>query len=200
MAAGIPLVPTHPAGDPSYTAAVQAVNRQYPLLANVPINVSRAAGPYQDETYMPWGEDNPTPGKLSIQLRAARPKTPQELQDIITTEAMHYLGNVKPGGEPVNPAWWNLKQQFRQAMTPRDQELAQQHWQEEQKAFKDTGGREGDNRSYDDFMNQSYLDMFMRGYMFPKSQGQEWVERQGKWPPAQAKILDQMQRLLTTGK
>jgi hypothetical protein len=198
MAAGIPLVPTHPA-DP-YAPAIQAVNRQYPLLANVPISVSRAAGPYQDETYMPWGEDNPAPGKLSIQLRAAQPKTQQDLQDIITTEAMHYLGNIKPGGEPVNPAWWKLKQQFRQAMTPRDQELAQQHWLEEQKAFKESGGREGDNRSFDDFMNKSYLDMFMRGYMFPKSQGQEWIERQGHWPAPQAAILDQMQRLLTTGK
>jgi hypothetical protein len=196
---GGPPKPPDSSGELDYSAAAQTVRKKYPILSNVPIKVTKAPGPYEDETYQPWGEDNPDPGNLSIQIRHARPKTQQELENIVTTESMHYLGTRKPSGEPVNPAWWNLKQQFRQAMTPRDMELAKQHWQEEQQQFASTGGKEGDKRSFDDFMNQSYLDMFMRGYMFPQSQGQEWVERQGHWPPAQAKILDQMQTLLRTG-
>lgn len=192
MAAGIPLVPTHPV-DP-YASTVQAVKRQYPLLADAPLRLVKGAAnlPYEDETYQPWSEGNPFPGNVTVQIRHAQPKTPQDLHDLLSSEALHYLGITKPSGEPVNPQWWALKQQFRGAMTPKDMELARQHWNEEQAS--------GEKRSFDDFMNQSYLDMFFRGYMFPKSQGQEWVDRIGKWPPAQTKILDRMQQLLTTGR
>jgi hypothetical protein len=196
MAAGLPLVPTHPA-DP-YASAVQAARRQYPIYADAPIVVQKGAPglPYEDETYMPWSKENPSPGNVLIQTRHFQPKTPEEMQTMIATEGMHYLGAMQPTGQPVNPAWWALKQKYRGAMSDKDMALAQQHWQEESKADPEHA------RSFDDFMNQSYLDMFFRGYMFPKSQGQEWVDRmaRGGWSPQQRAILDQMYRMLTTGK
>jgi hypothetical protein len=138
---------------------------------------------------MPWQDDNPVKGKLNIQLRPpTQGQTGKQLEDTIAAESLHMLGAQKPDGTPAHPAWWQLKQDFRKTLTPQDMGLAKQAWQEEQQS--------GEKRSFDDFMNQSYLDMFARGYIFPENQGQEWVDRKGKWPAQQAKVLDQMRALL----
>lgn len=158
----------------------------------MPLAATTGSGPYESEVYQPWDDQNPNKGKFTVELRSAKSKgqTGQALQDSIAAESFHYLGATKPNGIPVDPTWYKLKQQFRQTLTPRDLELAKQHWQEEQKS--------GEKRSFDQFMNQSYLDMFVRGYIFPESQGREWVNRKGKWPAQQSAVLDKMKQLLMT--
>lgn len=178
-----------PTVDP-YSAAATAVQQRFPRLSRIPLNVTAGQGPYESEVYQPWDKDNPSKGKFTVQLRSERAKgqTGQMLQDSIAAESFHHLGTLKPDGTPVDPQWWNLKQQFRDTLTPGDLRLARQHWQEEQKS--------GEKRSFDDFLNQNYLDMFIRGYIFPQSQGQEWVDRRGKWNPQQAVVLEKMKGLL----
>ena len=179
-----------PTADP-FNAAIGQVQSKYPIFKDVPMAVTKGSGPYHSETYMPWDEENPQRGKLHIQLRSpeAQAQTGDQLHNTIVTEGMHYLGAKKPDGSPVNPQWYALKQQFRQAMTPRDLELAKQHWQDEQKSG-------GEKRSFDQFMDRSYLDMFFRGYLFPENQGKEWVDRKGKWPPQQAAVMEKARSLL----
>lgn len=178
-----------PTPDP-INAAMQSVQSKYPIFKNIPMAVTRASGPYESETYMPWDEENPQKGKLHVQLRSqgVQAQTGQQLHDTIASEGLHYLGAKQPDGQPVNPQWYALKQQFQQALTPRDVELAKQRWQEEQK--------NGEKRPFQQFMDQSYLDMFFRGYLFPQNQGPEWVARQGKWPPQQAQIMEKARALM----
>ena len=173
-----------------FSAATSSVQQRFPRLKNVPLNVTTGSGPYESEVYQPWQEDNPAKGKFTVQLRSDQAKSQRGrmLEDSIAAESFHHLGTLKPDGTPVDPEWWNLKQQFRQTLTPGDLKLAKQHWQEEQKS--------GEKRSFDDFLNHNYLDMFVRGYIFPESQGQEWVDRKGKWNPKQAAVLEKMKQLL----
>ena len=183
------MVKTAAPADP-YAGAVSAVQQRFPRLARIPLNVTAGKGPYESEVYQPWQSNNPAKGKFTVEMRSDKAKAQRGpmLQDAIAAESFHHLGTTKPDGKPVDPEWWNLKQEFRKTLTPRDLELAKQHWQEEQKS--------GEKRSFDQFMNQSYLDMFLRGYMFPESQGQEWVDRKGKWPSQQAAVLEKMKGLL----
>lgn len=193
MALKSPRTPETPAVDP-YQSTIANVQQRYPRLKNVPLSVTTGTGPYESEVYQPWSQDNPNKGKFTIELRSARTKAQrgQDLEDSIAAESLHHLGTTRPDGKPVDPKWYALKQQYRQVMSPGDMRLAQQHWQEEQKS--------GEKRSFDQFMNESYLDMFFRGYLFPKNQGQEWVNRmqRGGWTPQQKQILEQMRQHLMT--
>jgi hypothetical protein len=181
-----------PTPDP-YSAAAAGVQQRFPLLKNVPLNVTTGGGPYESEVYQPWDEENPAKGKFTVQMRsdAAKAERGQALQDSVAAETFHYLGTTKPDGTPVDPEWYGLKQQFIQTLTPRDLQLAKQHWQEENQTSKPE-----DRRSFKKFMDESYADMFVRGYIFPESQGKEWVDRKGKWPKQQSAVLDQMKQRL----
>src|SRR5262252_9079329 len=104
MAAGIPLVPTHPAVP--YAPMIQAMHRDYPLIANIPFSVSKGTGPYQSEVFMPWDRANPTPDQFHIELRhfLDEPQTQGDIRGLLTGEMMHYLGTVDPRtGQPVSP-------------------------------------------------------------------------------------------------
>lgn len=197
MAAGIPLVPTHPV-DP-YAATTQWMRRTYPLIANIPFSVGRnPQGEYQSEVFMPWGQDNPTPGEFHIELRhfLDRPQTEEDLRRTLTGEMFHYLGAKNPQGERVNPQWYALKQRVIQTMSPRDFENAQRNWINAKKTA-------GETRSFDQWMDESAIDQFIGGTMFPPSTEQEWVDRARDLPryaPLQSQTIERMRQLLTTGK
>lgn len=198
MAGGIPLVPTHPA-DP-YASMIQSMNRDYPLIANIPFSVSRGKGPYESEVFMPWNkQENPTPGQFHIELRhyLDQPRSQDDIRRLLTGEMFHYLGTKNPEtGEPVNPQWYALKQQAINTMSPHDLANAQRNWALARKS-------EGETRSFDDWMQQSAIDQFIGGTMFPLSSEQEWVQRARDIPrynPQQSKVIEQMRQLLTTGK
>lgn len=197
MAAGLPLVPTHPA-DP-YAPILQGMRRDFPLIANIPITVSQGRGlPYWSEVYQPWAQDNPTPGQFNIQLRhwLDQPHSDEDTRRLLTGEMFHYLGHLDPSGNPVNPQWRALKQQAIQTLSPHDLENAKRNYAEAVRSG-------GEKRSFDDWMDQSDIDQFIGGVMFPLSKDQEWIQRAQALPhynPAQYKVIERMRQLLTTGK
>jgi len=199
MAAGIPLVPTHPA-DP-YAPMIQAMHRDYPLIANIPFSVSKGTGPYQSEVFMPWDRANPTPDQFHIELRhfLDEPQTQGDIRGLLTGEMMHYLGTVDPRtGQPVSPQWYALKQKVIDQLSPNDLANAQRNWSEAVKSA-------GETRSFHDWMEQSNIDQFIGGTMFPPSNPRwaEWQERARNMPrynPQQWATIERMRQLLTTGR
>jgi hypothetical protein len=196
MAAGIPLVPTHPA-DP-YAGIAQSMRRDYPLIANIPFTVSRGQGPYESEVYQPWDKENPTPNQFHIELRhyLDQPRSQDDIRRLLTGEMFHHLGHLKPDGTPVNPQWYGLKQEVINTLSPGDFANAQRNWQQ-------ASQNEGEKRSFADWMQQSNIDQFIGGTMFPLSNEQEWLQRARDLPrynPQQAKVIERMRQLLTTGR
>jgi hypothetical protein len=187
------IKPTPTPQDP-YAVPIANVKQRYPLLQQLPLAVSTGTGPYHSETYFPWEKENPLQGKLNIQLRSDRGIQGRQLEDAIASESLHMLGSMKPDGTPYHPEWFKLKQQLQQSLSPREQKLARDRWQDEQKS--------GEKRSFQDYLQHSHLDMLIRGYLFPESQGQEWIDRKkrGGWSPQSRAVLDQMHRMLETGK
>jgi hypothetical protein len=200
MAAGLPLSPTHPA-DP-YAPMIQSMNRDYPLIANIPFSVGRGTGPYQSEVYEPWVKDSPTPGQFHIELRhfLDQPRSQEDIRKLLTGEMFHYLGNVDPRtNQPVNKPWYDLKQQILSTMPPHDLQNARDRWMEEQ------AQSQNERRSFDEFLQRSYLDQYIGGVMFPfkDPQWSEWQERAQNLPryaPKQSAVIERMRQLLTTGR
>jgi len=190
-----------PATDP-YAPMVESMRRDYPLIANIPFSVGKGTGPYQSEVYEPWAKDSPTPGQFHIQLRhyLDQPRKPDDIRRLLTGEMMHYLGNVDPRtDQPVNPQWHALKQQVWATMPEHDRKNARDRWMEEQ------AQPSNEKRSFDEFLQRSYLDQYIGGVMFPLSDPQwsEWQERAKALPrvaPQQSAVIERMRKLLTTGK
>lgn len=197
MAAGIPLAPTHPA-DP-YAPIIQSMNRDFPLIANIPFSVSKGQGPYWSEVYQPWDKENPTPNQFHIELRkwAEQPHSDDDTRRLLTGEMFHHLGAVNPTtGQPVNPQWYGLKQEVINTMAPNDFKNAQLNWANAVK-------NEGEKRTFAQWMQESNIDQWIGGTMFPLSKDQEWLDRARDLPrynPQQAKVIEQMRQLLTTGR
>jgi hypothetical protein len=196
MAAGIPLVPTHPANP--YAPMIQSMNRDFPLIAKIPFSVSKGTGPYESEVYQPWDKESPTPGQFHIELRhyLDQPRSQDDIRRLLTGEMFHHLGAVDPrSGNPVNPQWYQLKQEAINTLSPRDFANAQRNYAEAVKG--------GETRSFGEWMQQSAIDQFIGGTMFPLSSEQEWVQRAREIPrynPQQSAVIERMRRLLTTGR
>ena len=177
-------------GPNPYSTAIRDVQQQYPLLRNVPFAVTDAPNkPYYSETYMPWDDENPVPGKLNIELRKQSGLTGQPLEDALATESFHLLGATQPSGVPYNQDWYTLKQQLAQTLSPRELAVAQAQAQQNQRPLSAE-------------MQRSFLDMLIRGYLSPQSQGDEWIRRKASptgWTPQQQVILEQLKGLLTNG-
>lgn len=198
MAGTIPLVPTHP-NDP-YAPMLQSVRRDYPLLANIPISIGRnPTGEYQSEVFQPWDKDNPTPNQFHIELRHVldQPQKPDDIRRLLIGESFHHLGAVNPQtGQPVNPRWYALKQEVINNMGDRDLANAKRNWAN---AVKNGG----ETRTFAQWMQESAIDQFIGGTMFPPSTEQEWIDRARDIPrynPQQSAVIEQMRQLLTTGR
>jgi len=186
------------APDP-YTAMLADIKSKYRLLSDVPIDVTKGSGPYYSETYQPWQADNPTPGQLHIEMRhyEDQPRSRQDTENLITGETFHYLGNVKPDGQPVDPKWYAMKQQVWQTMPQHERQNAHDRWIDEQ------ANPNADKRSFERFLQESYLDQYIGGVMNPLGFEQEWRDRARSLPkvaPQQAAVINQMRQYLTTGQ
>jgi len=196
---GPPQLPSDKSAD-QFAPIVQSMKRDYPLLANIPFTVGKGTGPYQSEVYEPWVKDSPTPGQFHIQLRhyLDQPRSQEDIRKLATGETFHYLGKVDPRtDQPVNKPWYDLKQQVLATMPPHDLENARDRWKEEQ------AQPQNERRSFDEFLQTSYLDQYIGGTMFPLSNEEEWVQRARNLPrtaPKQAAVIERMRQLLTTGR
>jgi hypothetical protein len=192
------LGPAGQAQQPNPLAPLLESNQKaYKLLSKIPMTVGRGSGPYQSEVYQPWSEDNPTPGKFHIELRhyLDQPQSAEDISHLMIGETFHHLGTRKPDGQPVDPQWYGLKQKVFQTMAPHDLANEQRNWKNAQ--------AQGDTRSFDDWVQESMLDQYIGGVMFPLSNEPEWVKRSQNLPrtnPQQSAVIEQMRQYLTTGQ
>lgn len=178
-------IPDAPFGDYK-----RAISGQYPALA-----------PHMDKFSVQWGENNPHGGSLEFfppwELHNPNPGQPtielynrdlkgNELQSAIAGDALHYLGAVGPSGNPVDPTFHGMKQQMIGSLTP--DQLAV-----DRRAY-DKSRSSGDHRSFDDWMQDSRGDAYIRGYITPDA-NDEW-RKQGVYNPEQKKLLDAMNAYL----
>lgn len=137
------------------------------------------------EFYPPWETDNPTKGKPHIQI-FNRGVAGDELATAIAGDAMHLLGSVDPRtGEPINPGVRLLKDNLRRSLTSEQLRL-------DQKIHKQTK----DPRPFEDWMDISRTDAYIRGYLFPDAED-EW-RKQEVYTPEQVRMLESLRSYLTT--
>jgi hypothetical protein len=173
---------------PDFSGDIEAVAKQYPALspymgnAKVQYGDQAASAGRQLEFYPPWESDNPNPGAVTLEL--FQQMQGQPLQQAIAGDMLHLLGAVDPRtGQAVDPKWSQMRQQLIDSRTDKQRAM-------DQKVYRD----EGDKRSFDDWINQSRADAYVRGYITPDA-ANEW---QQVYTPDQVKILDQMRGYLTT--
>ncbi len=177
-----------------YDSVLQDVAATYPALA---LHVKKAmvydATPSKDqtdnqlETYLPWEDWNPHPGKVTTELY--RPYTSRsELRDALAGDLIHLAGAVDPKtGKPVDPTYYKLKQQVKKARSP-------QQIKADYRAYKESG----DERSFDQWFQDSRGEAYVRGRLFPdkNDEWRSWYEEN----PKLKKAVDNVGKYLRTGK
>lgn len=176
--------------NPDLAAAVT----KFPALAKVAGNVVVTDKPdpgdgRQLESYPPWEEYNPNPGKFTSEIYNQSAKG-DERTSLVAGDMLHYLGAVDPATDKaVDPAYRAMKERLLSSMTP-DQS------RENHAAYKQAKeAKEPYNGTFDQFMDSSRGDEFIMGYITPDKQD-DW-RKSGAYTPQQAKILDEMKGYLS---
>ena len=180
---------------------LQDVAKQYPrltpYLSQVQIQQGKK-GKNDDrglEFYPPWESRNPNPGKITLELF-------DQMQGPALTSALggdllHHVGAIDPKtGKPIDPQYYALKQKVIESRTPRQQAMDHRMWQQAVRS-----GQE--HRSYDQWMQQSRGDAYIRGYVTPEMGGKypdEWRKNGFYNDPAMKSAVDAIQQYVTTGK
>lgn len=139
------------------------------------------------EFYPPWESENPTPGVPAIELFDPRLQG-NALRDAIAGDTLHYVGAIDPrNGRPVDPKWMGLKNDLRKSLTP--EQLAV-----DRRTYDRTEGTLPNPRPFEDWMQDSRTDAYIRGYITPDA-NDEW-RKQGVYNPAQVNLLTAMKQYL----
>lgn len=180
------------AGEKEIPAAVEAAKKEWPVLAphldnfKIQFGDTAAGDQRQLEYYPPWETDNPNPGKSTIEIYR-KDMSPDELKSAIAGDALHHLGSVDPRtNSPVDPKFMALKVELGDSLTPKQLAI-------DRKVYAEEGN--GDGRSFDDWMHESRLDAYIRGYLTP-DKVDEW-RKQNTYTPEQKATLNKMQAYLS---
>ena len=137
-----------------FTGLTEAITQQYPVLGQHRFVLQRGTGSHSLEFFPAWGRDNPNPGEHTIEVREPSLKG-QRLQEAVTGDMLHLLGAVDPrSGVAIDPTFLRLKRQFAATITPDQKAL-------DLAAYR----RDHEGRSFEDFMDRSRLDAYLRGYI-----------------------------------
>jgi hypothetical protein len=190
-----PAVAPGPGLDPRLSAVAKQFPRLSPYLSDVHIQQGTKS-PNDDrglEFYPPWESQNPNPGKITLELF-------DSLQGAALTTALggdllHYLGGENPQTKkPIDSDYWKMKQAVLNARTPQQDALDRRIYEQARK-------NEGEVRSYPDWLQQSRIDAYIRGYVTPEIGGRypdEW-RRQGMYnAPAMRDAVEQIKRYVTS--
>lgn len=140
------------------------------------------------EFYPPWESENPNPGKPTLELYDREMKGPA-LESAVVGDMLHYLGAVDPAsGKAVDPNWRALRSQLIAARDPDSQKMDANAYKEDR--------AQGETRSFEDWMNESRADAYVRGYLTP-DKANEWAD---VYSPQQKEILKRMKGYLTSGR
>lgn len=178
---------------PDSQSLMKEVQSAYPPLAKHDFSVTTGSGPYYSEMYPPWESQNPSPSKPTIMLHEKGQALNQDEQkQLLLGETFHYLGARNPETQvPVDPNFRMLKELFMQNLTPQQLHIDRQHFIEQMK-------NTGETRSFQDWMDQSQVDAYLRGHLSPinETERRDWAKT---YTPNQLRILGQMKDYLTTG-
>jgi hypothetical protein len=146
----------------------------------------------QVETYMPWEDENPNPGKLTIQPFHKSLTSDQALPNMVAGEMLHYIGGIDEStGKPVDPSYYNLKQQVKASRTPHQAKIDDESYKQAQKS--------GETRSFDKWFDESRGDEYIMGYVAP-DKNREWINHGWYKDPKMAKAVEDVRKYLTTPK
>lgn len=202
MAAGIPLVPTHPA-DP-YAWAVQAAQREYPRLTQYP-PMRLTYNPQREgysETFDPKEGANPYPGNWTVEMgESPYYYTPNSWPGLVGLESLHMM-------QQLDPRYQQMTAQLQGSLTQPQRDLAQQIYQREQ-APVGKGGYDV-TEPFQTYLPHVFIPEMIRSVMFrdlfnrmetaefggPKSNRNEY-----NLTPDQTKLIDQIQQYMrSTGR
>lgn len=172
--------------------AIELAQTKYPRLKPVMqdsnIEYGTAASPgIHSETYPADESWNPHPGKWTTQIYD-RNQSPENLSEAIAGEELHRLGSNRKDSL-IDNKYRAMKQASIYAMSPK-----QMHFNK--KMYMKDVHDSGDKRSFNEWMQSSRSDAYIRGRMFPQ-QNPEW-QKPGVYSPLQAKIIDAMKTHLMT--
>jgi hypothetical protein len=145
------------------------------------------------EVFMPTETHSPSPGQPAIELQNIRDKDPK---DIISGEALHFMGGSNASNQPFHPQFHALKQEFIGHMTERQMQVAQGKLD----MFKKQGKTGTNFQDAGSFIYNVFSDELIRGGIFPqlmlKKKEQEAFERGDPFSPEQKAILEQMKNIV----
>jgi hypothetical protein len=182
--------------DPRLAAVAQQYPRLAPFLSQVQIQQGRKTDPNDDrglEFYPPWESENPNPGKITLELYD--PMQGQALTTALGGDLLHYLGAINPQtGKPIDPQYWAMKQAVMNARTPEQDGVDRSIYQQAVKSGQET-------RSYQDWVLQSRIDAYIRGFVTPAMEGRypdEW--RRNGWynDPKMKKAVEVIRQYVTS--
>lgn len=179
-----------------YDDVLQDVATTYPALAPhvkkaIVVDATPPKGTTnQLETYLPWEDWNPHPGKVTSELY--RPyQSKSEMREALAGDLIHLAGAVDPETKkPVDPKYFQLKQEVKKARSSEQIKI-------DYKAYKDDV-KNGEDRSFDKWFQDSRGEAYVRGRLFP-DKNDEWKNWYEENPKLKAAV-DRIGKYLKTGK
>lgn len=183
--------------DPRLVEVGKAFPRLSPYLSKVAITQGKKTNPTDDrglEFYPPWESTNPQKGNITLEL-FDNLKGPQ-LTSALGGDLLHYLGAVDPSTrKPVDPDYWKLKQAVLGARTPEQDAV-------DHREYTNAIKRNGEKRPYREWLQDSRIDAYIRGYVTPELTGRypdEW--RRNGWynAPQMLQAVQAIRKYVTSG-
>lgn len=191
-----PDAPKAVESDPRLDAVSKQFPRLAPYLSNVNIQQGKKTGPKDDrglEFYPPWESRNPNPGKITLEL-FDKMQGPA-LTSALGGDLLHYLGGMDPKTKkPVDPQYYAMKQSVLKARTPQQDAL-------DKREYANAVRTQGEKRPYDQWLQQSRIDAYIRGYVTPELGGKypdEWRKNGFYKDPNMLKAVQAIQQYVTT--
>lgn len=190
MAAGIPLVPSHPSD--RYAWAVQQATQQYPRLAQFP-PMRLTYNPRREgysETMSPTEPSNPYKGNWTVEMgESPYYYTPNSWPGLVALESLHMM-------QELDPRYQQMTQQLQGTLSDAQKKRVQD-W------YTQSVAKERDPRTLDQFTKGVYLPELIRSRMFaPLFERMEKGSGGGyDATPEQIKMIDAIdQYMRTTGR
>lgn len=165
-------------------ATLASIYQMYPSLSKYNYAVGYGKQPSFEgqkmEFYPPDEQMNPRRGSPYIEIYDQSLQG-EDLKRGIFGDMLHHVSSV-------DPAFADQRQQFQNSFTPGQNQFNQKRYQQLQSSGQET-------RSYDEWMNHSWLDAYIRGYLAPDA-ADEW-RKSGTYTPEQIGILSIMKNHLS---
>lgn len=187
---------TQPIMDPRLVDVANQFPRLQPYLNQTQVIEGKKSSPNDDrvlEFYPPWESENPNPGKITLQLFDQLKGG--ALTNALGGDLLHHIGAIDPKTKkPIDPQYYALKQQVINARTPRQAAL-------DRRIYANEVRNEGERRSYQDWLDQSRIDAYIRGYVTPDMTGKypdEWRKNGFYDEPAMKNAVESIKKYVTS--